>query len=581
MTWLRARVPALAWLPGYERAWFRADVVAGVTTASVIIPKAMAYATLAGLAVQVGLYTALLPMVVVRAPRQLAPPQRQHHHHHRHPHGRGDRPRSRPRRRPTRPRGRDDARRPRRRRPRRSRRFFGSGSSPSSSPSRCSSASRPASASSSSSTRCRSCSACTSTRGRCSRRSLGVAAGPAGSIAADARGSSLVTIGADGAARAVRAAGAGAAHRGGARDRGVWRAGPEARSASTRSAASRPGLPALHTDRTLALFATLWPGALGIALMSFTESIAAGRAFARQRRAAPDANQELLALGAANALGGLFGAMPAGGGTSQTAVNTRAGAHTQVAALVTAGATAARHPRSSRRSSALMPQATLAAVVIVYVDRADRAGRRSRRSARVRTMEFRWAVAAMLGVVVLGTLPGILAADHPVDGGPAAAGERPVRPRARPQARHRRVPAAHAGASGRRVRPRTARPAPRGTHLLRQRAANRRQGARRSSTRPKATGVVLDLTAVPDIEYTGLKTLTEMEASLRGVGLRAAVAALNPAALARHPAIVARPAARARADVLHAAAARVGTRWPQGPAPAPGTVTGRGTRRSR
>ena len=61
---LRARVPALAWLPAYDRSWLRADAVAGVTTASVIIPKAMAYATLAGLAVQVGLYTALLPMAV-------------------------------------------------------------------------------------------------------------------------------------------------------------------------------------------------------------------------------------------------------------------------------------------------------------------------------------------------------------------------------------------------------------------------------------------------------------------------------------------------------------------------------------
>ena len=57
-------MPALAWLPAYERSWLQPDVIAGVTAASVIIPKAMAYATLAGLAVQVGLYTALLPMAV-------------------------------------------------------------------------------------------------------------------------------------------------------------------------------------------------------------------------------------------------------------------------------------------------------------------------------------------------------------------------------------------------------------------------------------------------------------------------------------------------------------------------------------
>src|SRR6478609_493553 len=80
----------------------------------------------------------------------------------------------------------------------------------------------------------------------------------------------------------------------------------------------------------------MWPAAAGIALMSFTETIAAGRAFAKQGEPRPDSNQELVAIGAGNAIGGLFGAMPSGGGTSQTAVNRSTGAHTQVAALVTA-----------------------------------------------------------------------------------------------------------------------------------------------------------------------------------------------------------------------------------------------------
>ena len=59
-----AIVPAASWLARYERPWLRADVVAGLTTAAVVIPKAMAYATIAGLPVQVGLYTALVPMAV-------------------------------------------------------------------------------------------------------------------------------------------------------------------------------------------------------------------------------------------------------------------------------------------------------------------------------------------------------------------------------------------------------------------------------------------------------------------------------------------------------------------------------------
>src|SRR4051812_7602415 len=57
-------IPSIAWLRQYEREWLRADLTAGLTAAAVVIPKAMAYATIAGLPVQVGLYTALVPMVV-------------------------------------------------------------------------------------------------------------------------------------------------------------------------------------------------------------------------------------------------------------------------------------------------------------------------------------------------------------------------------------------------------------------------------------------------------------------------------------------------------------------------------------
>ena len=52
------------WVVGYRKDWFRLDLVAGLTAAAVVIPKALAYATIAGLPVQVGLYTALLPMVI-------------------------------------------------------------------------------------------------------------------------------------------------------------------------------------------------------------------------------------------------------------------------------------------------------------------------------------------------------------------------------------------------------------------------------------------------------------------------------------------------------------------------------------
>jgi MFS superfamily sulfate permease-like transporter len=58
------RFPVLDWTAGYRKEWLRLDVVAGLTAAAVVIPKALAYATIAGLPVQVGLYTALFPMVI-------------------------------------------------------------------------------------------------------------------------------------------------------------------------------------------------------------------------------------------------------------------------------------------------------------------------------------------------------------------------------------------------------------------------------------------------------------------------------------------------------------------------------------
>src|SRR6266403_6170135 len=48
----------------YRKEWFGADLIAGLTVAAVVIPKAMANATIAGLPVQVGLYTSFLPMII-------------------------------------------------------------------------------------------------------------------------------------------------------------------------------------------------------------------------------------------------------------------------------------------------------------------------------------------------------------------------------------------------------------------------------------------------------------------------------------------------------------------------------------
>ena len=167
------------------------------------------------------------------------------------------------------------------------------------------------------------------------------------------------------------------------------------------------GLPSL-TVPDLALVQQLLPGALGIALMSFTETIAAGRAFIRPGEPPIDANRELIASGAANLGGALFGAMPAGGGTSQTAVVRASGGRSQKASLVTAAAAAATMLLLAPLLG-LLPHATLAAVVIVYsvglIQPAEFLAIR-----KIRLMEARWAIIAALGVLVFGTLDGIVIA---------------------------------------------------------------------------------------------------------------------------------------------------------------------------
>lgn len=167
------------------------------------------------------------------------------------------------------------------------------------------------------------------------------------------------------------------------------------------------GFPRL-TLPDLALAEQLWPGACGIALMSFTETIAVGRAFQASHEPLPRANRELLATGAGNVAGAFFGAMPSGGGMSQTAVNRRAGARSQMSEVVTAAATVATMLLLAPLIG-LMPHATLAALVIVYsiglINPAD-----FRDILRVRRTEFLWALAAFAGVMLLGTLKGILVA---------------------------------------------------------------------------------------------------------------------------------------------------------------------------
>jgi MFS superfamily sulfate permease-like transporter len=276
------------------------------------------------------------------------------------------------------------------------------------------------------------------------------------------------------------------------------------------------------------LFEAMWPAAAGIALISFTESIAAARAFQRTTDPTINANRELFAIGAANAAGAFIGSMPAGGGTSQTAVSRNAGSQTQAASLVVA-AVAFATLLFLAPVLALMPHATLAAVVIAYsiglVSPKEMAAIR-----RVRTMEFRWALVACLGVMMLGTLKGILVAivlslvglmslaNNPrVDEIRRKPGSNIFRPRSAGHPDDEAIPGLLiARPEGRIYFGNAENVAMKLTELL-------------QASSPRVA--LLDCSAIPGLEYTSLKTLVEAEERLRQRGVELWLAALNPEAL--------------------------------------------------
>jgi high affinity sulfate transporter 1 len=287
------------------------------------------------------------------------------------------------------------------------------------------------------------------------------------------------------------------------------------------------GLPPL-TWPDPALAEALVPGALGIALMSFAESIAAGRAFARPGEPPINANRELLATGAANLGGALWGAMPAGGGTSQTNVVRTAGGRSQKASVVTALSALATMLLLAPFLG-LLPHAALAAVVIVYSVGLIQAGE-LRAILRVRTMEFRWAIVALLGVLVFGTLKGIVVA---IIASMIGLASQTASPRVYAIGRKR-------GADV--LRPLSpehpddetfdglliARPEGR-LFFLNAQAVSEQLDALVSRHEPRV--IALDMSRVPDLEYSALQALTEDARRFMARGITVWLVALNPRVL--------------------------------------------------
>lgn len=165
-----------------------------------------------------------------------------------------------------------------------------------------------------------------------------------------------------------------------------------------------PGLPAAGLGNLVQLI----PSALAIALVSFTETAVLSRTFAGRGRYEVDPNQELFALGLANAAAGLFQAFPISSSGTRTPVAESTGARTQLTGLAAATVVAlllVLGPGLVRN----LPTAALAAVVVAAAVGLFEV-RAVSRLFDVDRAEFALSIAGLLSVVFLGVLPGMAVA---------------------------------------------------------------------------------------------------------------------------------------------------------------------------
>jgi len=169
------------------------------------------------------------------------------------------------------------------------------------------------------------------------------------------------------------------------------------------------GLPAFgFPDVGLGAIIDLLPGVAGIALLAFAESIAGARALATRQGYEVDPNQELIGLGAANAGAGLSQGFPVDASLSRSAVAERAGVKTQMSGLVTAGLIVVTLFALAPLFHDL-PDAALAGLILTAV-----AGlvdlRGLRRLLRLDWRDFGLALLSLTGVLLFGILEGLLVA---------------------------------------------------------------------------------------------------------------------------------------------------------------------------
>ena len=162
------------------------------------------------------------------------------------------------------------------------------------------------------------------------------------------------------------------------------------------------GLPPLRVRDVNGLI----PLAFGCLLLAYIEGVSAARTFAAEHGYQIDVRQELLGLGMANLLVAFGGGYPVAGGLSQSAVNEKAGARTPLA-LVFASVTLGLCLVFLTRLVENLPKAVLAAVVLVAVKGLINF-REIARLRHVSRLEFRVAMVAFVAVLLEGVLPGVI-----------------------------------------------------------------------------------------------------------------------------------------------------------------------------
>jgi SulP family sulfate permease len=153
----------------------------------------------------------------------------------------------------------------------------------------------------------------------------------------------------------------------------------------------------------------LWvliPSAIGMMLVIFSEALGAGQTLAEKHHYRIDPDQEMIALGAANIGSGLLGGLASGGSLSQSAVNDSAGAQSEMSPLVATGLSAVTVIALTPLFKSL-PEAVLGALIIHAVSHLMRVGE-MRKYYRLAPQEFALGILTLGSVLVFNVLPALI-----------------------------------------------------------------------------------------------------------------------------------------------------------------------------